>query len=76
MKAAFIGPGPRSSGVPVPVTAAVAQIHRRARARYGDAGGEMLPVRLPEDLTGIPLRLPAPAAAPAPPAPLALQEGP
>ena len=29
------------------------------RAQYGDAGGEMLPIKLIEDLTGTPLRLPA-----------------
>jgi 3-hydroxyisobutyrate dehydrogenase len=47
-----------ASGVPVPVSAAVEQVYRQARARYGDAGGEMLPVKLLEDLTGTPLRLP------------------
>jgi 3-hydroxyisobutyrate dehydrogenase len=31
--------------------------YRRARAQYGDAGGEMLPIRLLEDLTGTPLRI-------------------
>jgi 3-hydroxyisobutyrate dehydrogenase len=50
----------RASGVPVPVSAAVEQVYRQARARYGDSGGEMLPVKLLEDLTGTPLRLPAP----------------
>ena len=34
------------------------QIYRRARAQYGDLGGEMLPMKLYEDLTGTPLRLP------------------
>jgi 3-hydroxyisobutyrate dehydrogenase len=53
-----------TSGVPVPVSAAVEQIYRQARARYGDAGGEMLPVKLLEDLTGTPLRLTAPLAEP------------
>jgi len=48
----------RVAGVPVPVSAAVEQIYRQARARYGDTGGEMLPVKLLEDLTGTPLRLP------------------
>jgi 3-hydroxyisobutyrate dehydrogenase len=47
-------------GFPVPVSAAVEQIYRQARARYGDAGGEMLPVKLLEDLTGTPLRLSPP----------------
>jgi len=50
----------RAGGVPVPVSAAVEQIYRQARARYGDTGGEMLPVKLLEDLTGTPLRLAAP----------------
>jgi 3-hydroxyisobutyrate dehydrogenase len=50
----------RLAGVPVPVSAAVEQIYRQARARYGDAGGEMLPVKLLEDLTGTPLRLSPP----------------
>jgi 3-hydroxyisobutyrate dehydrogenase len=49
----------RAGGVPVPVSAAVEQVYRQARARYGDAGGEMLPVKLLEDLTGTPLRLAA-----------------
>ena len=33
---------------------------QRCRARYGDTGGEMLPVKLLEDLTGAPLRLSTP----------------
>jgi 3-hydroxyisobutyrate dehydrogenase len=45
-------------GVPVEVSAVVEQIYRRARAQYGDAGGEMLPIKLYEDLTRTPLRLP------------------
>jgi hypothetical protein len=49
----------RATGVPVPVSVAVEQIYRQARARYGDTGGEMLPVKPLEDLTGTPLRLPA-----------------
>jgi 3-hydroxyisobutyrate dehydrogenase len=44
-------------GVPVEVSAVVEQIYRRARAQYGDDGGEMLPVKLYEDLTRAPLRL-------------------
>ena len=36
----------------------VEQVYRRARAQYGDAGGEMLPIKLYEDLTRTPLRLP------------------
>ena len=50
-------------GVPVEVSAVVEQIYRRARAQYGDNGGEMLPVKLYEDLTGARLRLPSTAAA-------------
>ena len=49
----------RDAGVPVEVSAVVEQVYRRARAQYGDAGGEMLPIRLLEDLTGTPLRLDA-----------------
>jgi 3-hydroxyisobutyrate dehydrogenase len=47
----------RASGVPAEVSALVEQIYRRARAQYGDAGGEMLPIKLLEDVTGTPLRL-------------------
>jgi 3-hydroxyisobutyrate dehydrogenase len=47
----------RDVGVPVEVSAVVEQVYRRARAQYGDAGGEMLPIRLLEDLTGNPLRI-------------------
>jgi len=43
-------------GVPVELSAVVQQVYRRARAQYGDAGGEMLPVKLYEDLTRTPLR--------------------
>jgi 3-hydroxyisobutyrate dehydrogenase len=46
-------------GVPAEVSALVEQIYRRARATYGDAGGEMLPIKLLEDLTGTALRLPS-----------------
>jgi 3-hydroxyisobutyrate dehydrogenase len=49
----------RDTGVPVEVSAVVEQVYRRARAQYGDAGGEMLPIRLLEDLTGTPLRIDA-----------------
>jgi 3-hydroxyisobutyrate dehydrogenase len=49
----------RDVGVPVEVSAVVEQVYRRARAQYGDAGGEMLPIRLLEDLTGTPLRIDA-----------------
>jgi 3-hydroxyisobutyrate dehydrogenase len=44
-------------GVPVELSAVVEQVYRRARAQYGDAGGQLLPVKLYEDLTGTPLRL-------------------
>jgi 3-hydroxyisobutyrate dehydrogenase len=49
----------RDTGVPVEVSAVVEQVYRRARAQYGDAGGEMLPIRLLEDLTGTRLRIDA-----------------
>jgi 3-hydroxyisobutyrate dehydrogenase len=51
----------RTVGVPAEVSALVEQIYRRARAQYGDLGGEMLPIKLLEDLTGTPLRLTRPA---------------
>ena len=47
----------REVGVPVELTALVEQIHRRARAAYGDAAGEISAVRLYEDAAGIRLRL-------------------
>jgi 3-hydroxyisobutyrate dehydrogenase len=50
----------RQTGVPAELSALVEQTYRRARAAYGDSGGEMLPIKLLEDLTGTPLRL-APA---------------
>jgi 3-hydroxyisobutyrate dehydrogenase len=50
----------RATGVPAEVSALVEQIYRRARAQYGDDGGEMLPIKLLEDLTATPLRLAAP----------------
>jgi 3-hydroxyisobutyrate dehydrogenase len=48
----------REVGVPVELTALVEQIHRRARAVYGDDAGEISAVRLYEDLSGVRLRLP------------------
>lgn len=48
----------REVGVPAELTALVEQIHRRARAQYGDDAGEISAVRLYEDLAGISLRLP------------------
>jgi 3-hydroxyisobutyrate dehydrogenase len=51
----------RQTGVPAEMSAMVEQIYRRARAQYGDEGGQMLPMKLLEDLTATPLRLsPAP----------------
>ena len=50
----------RQTGVPAELSALVEQIYRRARAQYGDAGGEMLPIKLLEDLTGTPLRIDRP----------------
>jgi 3-hydroxyisobutyrate dehydrogenase len=47
----------REVGVPVELSALVEQIHRRARAAYGDDAGEISAVRLYEDLAGINLRL-------------------
>src|SRR6201995_2276291 len=52
-------------GGPAEVSAVVEQVYRRARAQYGDAGGEMLPIKPHEDLTRTPLRLP-PASASGP----------
>lgn len=46
----------RSVGVPAELSSLVEQIYRRAKAQYGDKAGEMTPVKLYEDLTGIPLR--------------------
>jgi 3-hydroxyisobutyrate dehydrogenase len=47
----------RQTGVPAELSALVEQIYRRARAQYGDRGGEMLPIKLLEDLTATPLRI-------------------
>ena len=49
----------REVGVPVELSSLVEQIHRRARATYGDDAGEISAVRLYEDLTGVSLRLPS-----------------
>ncbi|QNN51893.1 NAD(P)-dependent oxidoreductase [Nocardioides mesophilus] len=48
----------RDVGVPVELSALVEQIYRRGKAKYGDLAGEMIPVRLYEDLAGLELRLP------------------
>ncbi len=47
----------RDVGVPVELAALVEQVHRRARAVYGDDAGEMSALRLYEDLAGVQLRL-------------------
>lgn len=46
----------RDVGMPVELASLVEQIHRRARAVYGDDAGEMSAVRLYEDLAGVQLR--------------------
>jgi 3-hydroxyisobutyrate dehydrogenase len=46
----------RDVGVPVELSSLVEQIHRRARAVYGDEAGEMSAIRLYEDLAGVALR--------------------
>jgi 3-hydroxyisobutyrate dehydrogenase len=48
----------REAGVPAELSALVEQIHRRARAVYGDEAGEISAVRLYEDVAGVSLRLP------------------
>jgi len=50
----------RETGVPVEVSAVVEQVYRRARAQYGDDGGEMLPIKLLEELTMTKLRIATP----------------
>jgi 3-hydroxyisobutyrate dehydrogenase len=50
----------RQTGVPAEMSALVEQIYRRARAQYGDQGGQLLPMKLIEDLTATPLRLSEP----------------
>jgi 3-hydroxyisobutyrate dehydrogenase len=49
----------RDVGVPVELSSLVEQIHRRARAAYGDDAGEMSAMRLYEDLARVQLRWPA-----------------
>jgi len=46
----------RDLGVPVEMAALTEQVHRRAMRQYGENGGEMLAVKLYEDLMGIQLR--------------------
>ena len=47
----------RNVGVPMEVHATVENIFRRARARYGDKAGEMIPAKLYEDDTNTLLRI-------------------
>lgn len=47
----------REVGVPLELAAVVEQLHRRARAHYGDKAGELSSVRLAEEAAGIKLRL-------------------
>ncbi|SFB07411.1 3-hydroxyisobutyrate dehydrogenase [Amycolatopsis marina] len=49
----------RDVNVPVELSAVVEQIYRRGKAKYGGLAGEMIPVRLYEELAGIDLRVPA-----------------
>jgi 3-hydroxyisobutyrate dehydrogenase len=46
----------REVGVPVELSALVEQVYRRAAAQYGGQAGEMVPMKLYEDLAGIQLR--------------------
>ncbi len=46
----------RAVGVPMELSGLVEQLHRRARALYGDRAGELSAVRLIEDATGTYLR--------------------
>ncbi|AWK08543.1 NAD(P)-dependent oxidoreductase [Streptomyces spongiicola] len=48
----------REVGVPVELSALVEQVYRRGRAAYGDLAGEMIPMKLYEDVAGLELRLP------------------
>ena len=47
----------RELGVPLELSALVEQLHRRARALYGDQAGELSSVRLVEEAAGIKLRI-------------------
>ena len=47
----------RDLGVPLELGALVEQLHRRARAMYGDEAGELSAVRLAEEAAGVRLRL-------------------
>ncbi len=50
----------RDLDVPVELATVVDEIHRRARASYGDRAGEMSAIRLYEDRAGVSLRWPRP----------------
>ena len=50
----------RDLGVPLELGALVEQLHRRARAIYGDEAGELSAVRLVEEAAGVRLRLGTP----------------
>lgn len=56
----------RDVGVPVELSAVVEQVYRRAKAQYGDSAGEMIPVKLYEDLAGLQLRLQPDLSVPVP----------
>lgn len=53
----------REAGVPLELAALVEQLHRRARALYGDTAGGLSAVRLAEEAAGIRLRVPGRPAA-------------
>ncbi|MEV7324629.1 NAD(P)-dependent oxidoreductase [Streptomyces sp. NPDC093970] len=50
----------RDVGVSTELSALVEQIYRRAKARYGDLSGEMIPVKLYEEMAGQDFRLAGP----------------
>jgi 3-hydroxyisobutyrate dehydrogenase len=47
----------RDVGVPIEMAALVEQVYRRAMAVYGRDAGEMIPVKLYEDVAGVRLRV-------------------
>lgn len=47
----------RELGVPLELSGLVEQLHRRARALYGDGAGELSAIRMVEETAGIKLRL-------------------
>jgi len=54
----LIGDLARAQDVPVPMTALAEQIYRHARHVYGGNEGELSPIRMLEDATGVSLRAP------------------